>query len=215
MKAFQSICIHRDNAILVIVDAQNEFAKPGGKWYTETVAQIAPAVISSIHGLAERVRNAGIPVIYIQSVRTHQEPQLTIWGREPILKIGTWASQIIDELQPHKQDFVVQKFKHDPFYKTELDQVLARLVPDPTRYYAVVTGGMVNVCLYHATMGFHLRDFWTVVLEDCVFYITEPDKARALEQFSGPGYPNVFLSRSDLIEVSPVPVTRPFPKPGT
>lgn len=216
MKALQSIRIDPDNAILVIVDVENEFCKPGGKIYSEVSAGVAPRVIATIQGLSEKARNAGIPIIYIQSVRTLEEPEFAVFGQEPILQIDTWASEIVDELEPHKGDIVVQKFCHDPFYKTDLEQVLRELVPDPTNYYAVVTGGDVGVCLYHAVMGFHLRDYWTIVPVDCVYYISEARNQRALEQFSDPPYPNVFLSRADLIAVSKsARLPHAWPKPGT
>ena len=215
MKGLQSIQINRENAILVIVDMENEFCKPGGKLYSETSARIMPGVISAIHGLAERVRSAGIPIIYIQSARTLQEPEFTVFGTEPVLKLETWAAEIVEELEPQKGDIIVRKFSHDPFYKPDLDRVLQNLVRDPTWCYAVVTGGAINVCAYHTVMGFYLRNYWTVVPVDSVYYLGDPDNQRALEQFSHLAYPNVFLSRSDLIEVSQVPtVARPAPMPA-
>lgn len=216
MKALQSIQINRENAILVIVDMENEFCKPGGKLYTETSARIMSGVISAIHKLAERARGAGIPIIYIQSVRTLQEPEFTVFGVEPVLKLGTWAAEIVEELEPQKGDIVVQKFSHDSFYKPNLDQVLQKLVPDPTWCCAVVTGGAINVCVYHTVMGFHLRNYWTAVPVDSVYYMNDSGNQRALEQFSDSGpYPNIFLSRSDIIEVSSVPAAaRPAPMPA-
>ena len=216
MKSLQKIHVNVANAILVIVDAQNESLKPGGKHYNRTKARIVPGIISAINGLAERCRGAGVPIIHMQSVRTLKEPEFTVFGRKPIREIGTWAAEFAEELKPRQGEVVVQKFSHDAFYQTELDQVLQRLVPDPTRCYALLTGGALNVCLHHAVMGFHLRNYWTVVLLDCVFYGTNRDKQIALEQFSREGYPNIFLSRSDLVEVShdsaerypaPVPVS--------
>jgi len=203
MKPLQSFHINQQNAILIIVDVQNEFARPGGKLGSEVSARIMPGVISAIQRLAEPARSAGIPIIYIQSVRTLKEPEFTVFGREPHLELGTWAAEIVDELKPYEGDMVVQKFSHDPFLRQDLDEVLQKLVPDPTKYYAVVTGGAINVCVYHTVMGFHLRNYWTVVPVDCVYYINEAAYGRALEQFSEERpYPNVFLSRSDLIEIS-------------
>jgi len=215
MKSLQPIYINRENAILTIVDMQNEFCKPGGKRYGETMARILPGVVSAINRLAEQARRVGVPVIYVQSVRTLKEPEVTVFGKEPILEIGTWASEIIEELKPHQGDIVVQKFSHDPFLKPDLDQVLQKLVPEPTKYYAIVTGGAVNVCHYHAVMGFYLRDYWTVVPVDSVYYLSDDNNQRALEQFSGFPYPSIFLSRSDLVEISDDPtVVRPTPIPG-
>ena len=121
--------------------------------------------------------------------------------------------EIVDELQPHGQNPVIQKFSHDPFWNTDLDRILETLVPDTTRYYAIVTGGSVSVCAYHAVLGFHLRNYWTVVPVDCVFYSIDSGKQRALEQLSSPAYSNVFLSHSDLIEVHDVPSSPPQPMP--
>lgn len=215
MKALQRFEINPKNAIMIIVDMENEFCKKGGRLFTETSARIMPGVIESIKGLAARIRSAGIPVIYIQSVRTGKEPDFTVFGVEPNLQIGTWASEIIEELKPQQHDIIVQKFSHDPFLTPELDNVLKKLVPDPTSCCAVVTGGAVNVCVYHTTMGFHLRNYWTVVPVDCVYYMTDAGKERALEQFSDIApYPNIFLSRSDFVKVSSTPLAiRPSPVP--
>jgi len=215
MKPLQRICINRDNAVMIIVDMEHEFCRPGGKLYSDTSDRIMPGVISAIQGLSERIRNAGIPIIYIHSLRTHKEPEFTVFGLEPILKQGTWAVEIVEELKPHQGDIIVQKSSHDPFYRPDLDKVLQGLVRDPTNCCAVVTGGAVNVCVYHTVMGFHLRDYWTVVPVDSVYYMSDAGNLRALEQFSDFGpYPNIFLSRSDLIEVSQVPSrVRPNPVP--
>jgi nicotinamidase-related amidase len=215
VQALQTIQINPGNAILVIVDMENEFCKPGGKRYSDTGGRIMPGVISAIGELAERCRHAGIPVIYVQSVRSHEEPEFTVFGHEPILKAGTWATEIVEELKPQDGDTIIQKFSHDPFYKPGLDRVLQKLVADPTRYYAVVTGGGLNVCVYHTVLGFHLRDYWTVVLVDSVYYRLDSGKEWALKQFSMGAYPNVLLSRSDLIEVSHVPAAvQPTPMAG-
>ena len=214
MKTLQTVQINRDNTILVIVDMQHEFCKPGGKLYNETSVRIMPAVVSSIQGIADKVRDAGIPVIYIQGLRTLKEPEFTVFHNFPHIEIGTWATEIVEELKPHPGDSIIQKYCHDPFYKTDLDNVLKMLVPDPTSCCALITGGTIDVCAYHTVMGFHIRDYWTVVLSDSVYYLNDSDYHRALEQFSGPAYPNVFLSRSEMVNVSPVrKIGRPELKP--
>jgi ureidoacrylate peracid hydrolase len=204
MKSLQKLTVNPANAVLIIVDVQNEFCQPGGKVYTETSARVSPGVIARVKDLSGRARRAGVPIIYIQSVRTLTEPQFTVFKSRPSLEIGTWASEIVADLTPQGEDIVVQKRSHDPFYRTELDAVLERLVPDPTSCCAIVTGGTINVCVYHTLLGLYARNYWTVVPEDCVFYIIESGKRIALEHVTMSGYPNIFLSRSDLIEVSPV-----------
>ena len=215
MKQLQTIYINSGNAILVIVDMENRFCNPASPIYSEVSARHTPTVIRNIQRLAEEARDAGIPVIYIQSVRTQKEPEFTIFGREPALEIGTWDVEIVDELKPHEGDIIVQKFSHDAFYKTDLDKVLERLVPNPTDYYTVVTGGNANICVLHAVLGFYVRNYWTVVPVDSIYYGSEAGNQRALDQFSQ-GYINVFLSRSDLIKLSKIPEeAQRRPVPGT
>ncbi len=141
MKALQNIYINSGNAILVIVDMENDFSRPAGKKFPSPRDRTVPPVITAIQGFTERARSAGIPIIYIQSVRTLQEPDFTVFGSSPYVELGTWGAEIIDELKPHEGDIIVQKFSHDAFHNTNLDEVLQKLVPDPTRHYAIVTGG--------------------------------------------------------------------------
>ncbi len=184
--------------------------------YYEARAHLLPKIVSAIQRLVGQCRNAGIPIIYVQSVRTFKEAEFTVFGREPHLELGSWGAEIVQELKPQNGDTIVQKFSHDPFFKPELDQALQRLGLDPTRCQAIVTGGGLAVCVYHAVLGFYLRDYWTVVPVDCVYYKPGGQKRKVFEQFSLPAYPSIFLSRSDLIEVSQVPdASRPTLVPGS
>ncbi|MBI4200631.1 MAG: cysteine hydrolase [Chloroflexi bacterium] len=208
MKQLHPVQANPANALLVVVDVQNEFAKVGGLGgaasgpVTAAMARAMAPKVRVIQGLVEKARASRVQVMYVQSVRTHQEPDFTVFNYSPrYLKVGSWGAQIVDELKPQEGDVVIQKFCHDPFHRTNIDQVLARLVPDPTRHIAIVTGGGINVCAYHAVMGFYFRNYWTVVPVDAV-YGNEEGTRLALEQFSGAAYPNIFLSRSDLVQFS-------------
>lgn len=215
MKEPQEVHINPRNSLVVVVDMENEHCKPGGRNYSPYKAQRMPGVISVIGSFLERARDVSIPVIYVQSVRTLKEPEFTVFGRAPYLEKGTWAVEIVSELEPDKKDPVVQKFTHDPFYNTDLDRLLPGLVPDPTSCYAIITGGGLATCVRHAVMGFYLRGYWTVVPEDCVYAGNDAEREGALAHFSQRGYPSIFLSRSDLIKISADPaVTGPRPVPG-
>ena len=206
MKLEQAIDINPANSILVVVDVQNEFCKPGGARYTNTNARLMPAVIPAIQCLVEKVRAAKIPIIYVHSVRTLKETEFTVFGRDHYLELGSWGAEIIDEIKPKKDDIVIDKFSHDCFLRKDMDEALNKLVPDPTNCQAIITGGNINICVYHAAMGFHLRDYWTVMVTDCCFYSVDSAKETAMTQFSLMGYPNIFLTRSDLINISSIPV---------
>ena len=206
MKSLQKVTINPANAILVIVDMQNDFCRAEGKWFTGISARVMPGVISAVNDLVKRARGARIPDIYIQSI-----PESS--SEKPL--DNPWGIQIIDEIKPGERDTVIRKSSHDAFYQTDLDRVLTKLVPEPALCQAMVTGGAVNVCAYHAILGFHVRNYWTVVPVDGVYYSREDGKELALEMLSWRAYRNVFFSRTDLIEVSEVPAAgRPGLIPG-
>jgi ureidoacrylate peracid hydrolase len=209
VKDLHAIEANPANAVLVVVDVQNAFAKAGGLnaargAVTEAQEQAALRPIAAIQKLVGQARATSVPIVYIQSVRTHNEPLITIFNFPRILAIGSWDAAIVDELTPREDEIVVQKFSLDPFFRTKLDKVLEGMVPEPTQHQAIVTGGAANVCAYNAVMGFHLRDYWTVVATDAL-YGSEPGREYALAHFSSPVYPNIVLTRSDLIRFSATP----------
>jgi nicotinamidase-related amidase len=215
VKELQPIHVNRTNAILTIVDVQNRNCHPDGESYDEQKARVVPAALGVITSLVARSRAAGVPIVYIQSVRTHDEPEVTVFGYPKRMKIGTWDVEIVDDIKPQPGDAVVQKFSHDAFFETELDSVLRRLVPDPTAHHVLVVGGATNLCVYHAVMGFYLRNYWTTVVTDGVYCRTDAARDRAFEQFSDRSYPNIFLSTSDLVHISDdATVSGPWPVPG-
>jgi nicotinamidase-related amidase len=206
MKQCQPVEANPANALLVVVDVQNAFAKAGGRnaargEVTKAQEEAAAAPIAAIATLLGGARDAGVPVVYIQSVRTHREPLIAVFGFPRILEIGSWDAEIIPEVAPRGCERVVQKFSLDAFHGTRLDEVLRELVPEPTRHQTIVTGGAANVCAWNAVMGFHLRDYWTVVPIDALYGSAEGHDY-AVGQFSSPLYPNIFLTTSQQVTFS-------------
>lgn len=204
MKDIHSIYANPGNAIVTVVNMQNEFCKPGGIIHDDRALEQMPQVISAVRTVTEQAREVGIPIIHIQSLRTQEEPEFTVYGAKPILKAGTWATEIIDELKPHEQDIVVQAWWHDPFSKTKLNNIVEGLVEEPTKSHAIVMGGDIVGCLYLTMMGFFLRNHWVVLPIDAA-YGDQEGQEFALTQYSKSSLPGVFLARSDLLEFSRVP----------
>ena len=186
-------------AVLILTNLQNEYCAPGGLKYSPENAECIPA----IKALVESARRSGVPIVYIQSIRTQKEAAVTVWDHERILHENSWNAQIVDELFPGEvNEYVVRSNSHDPFFNTELDNVLRQIVPNPTEHYAIVTGLPSNIDLWHAVDGFHLRDYWTVLPVDCAAGDAEVHR-ETLERWDTFGHWNVFASRSDLITFDP------------
>jgi nicotinamidase-related amidase len=204
MKDAHRIYANPKNTILVVVNMQNEFCKPGGIIYDDRPVKQMPRVIAATRTLTEQAREVGISIIHIQSLRTQVEPEFTVYGNKPIVKAGSWGADIVDELTPHEHDVVLGVWWQDPFYKSKLSHIVKGLVEDPTKSHAIVTGGDIVGSVYLTVMGFYLRNHWTVVPVDAL-YGDEEGREFALNQFSKSTLPSIFLTRSDLVEFSKAP----------
>jgi ureidoacrylate peracid hydrolase len=149
-----------ERTALVIVDMQNLFCNRNPESRSN-------AVIEGNVRLLEKARKAGVKVIFIQSTRTPDALEFTKYGKEPMLLEGTWEWEIVKELAPLPDEIVMRKYSHDPFARTELDEILIREEIVPTDTTIIVTGVSASVCANAACLGFSNRHYMTIIPMDC------------------------------------------------
>ncbi len=202
MKGLQQIQADADNSLLVVIDMQKEQnMRSGGIPEPNAERSTREAIVPAVQGLLDRAREARVRVIHVQSVRNHLESEFTVFEYNPILKIGTWNSEFIDEVAPLPGEIVVRKWCHDPWYETDLERVLNGLVTDPTKVQVLVAGGGGTGCYLLGVMGFYVRNYRTVAVVDAI-YGGPTVTANHFSRTSYPTFPNIPLSRSDLIQFS-------------
>jgi nicotinamidase-related amidase len=188
--------LHPESTGLVIVDMQVEGCErhgPGMK-----------PVIANLRRLLDRVREINGKIIHVQSVRTKDHPEFTVFGRPYGLLIGSPGAEFVEELKPLPTENVVQKTSHDCFYKTSMEAVLEKLDLRPCRDKIVVTGIGSSNCVYHAVIGFHIRNYYSIVPEDCIHGVDPQSQPFALHQFRSNAYNfNVTVSRSEDLQFGP------------
>ena len=190
----QTIALSPRSSALVIVDMQAEGCERHG-------AGVKP-VIAKIRSLLERFRRADGRIIHVQSVRTKEHPEFTFFGKEYSLIDDTPAVAFVEELKPLPNEVVVKKYSHDCFYQTGMEEQLKKFDLRPCRDHIVVTGIGSNNCVYHAVIGFHIRNYIVHVPEDCIHASRAEGQQFALSQFRSPAYNfNVNVTRSDNIIV--------------
>lgn len=184
-----------DSTGLVIVDMQVEGCERHGPG-------VQP-VIFKIRSLLDRYRGVDGKIIHVQSVRSKNHPEFTVFGRNYGLLEGSAGVEFVDALKPLPGERVVQKTSHDCFYKTSMESILEEFDLRPCRDTIVVTGIGSNNCVYHAVVGFHIRNYLTVVPEECI-HATHPEgQAFALSQFRSHAYNfNIKVIQSEDIHLS-------------
>lgn len=166
---------------LVVVDMENYFCKKLGN----------PRMYDVIDGnvrLLEKARAAGAKVIFIQSVRTPEALEVTVFGRDPMLLEGTEDVEIVAELAPLPGEPVVKKYSHDPFARTELEDVLDREGIKEGEWTVLVTGVSAAVCAHACALGFSNRHYMTLIPMDCTAAGTVEEEARTYHQYMSRAY---------------------------
>ena len=194
MEAHPTVELAPEHTGLIIVDMQTEGCERHG-------ATLKP-VIKNIRALLDRFRQIGGKIIHIQSVRSKDHPEFTFFGKSHSLIEDSPAVEFVDELRPYPNEIIVKKYSHDCFYQTTMEEQLKALDLRPCRDHVVVTGIGSNNCVYHAVIGFHIRNYIIHVPEDCI-HASRPDGQQfALSQFRSPAYDfNVHVTRSENIQL--------------
>src|SRR5580765_288071 len=145
MDSERTIELAAERTGLVIVDMQAEGCERHGP-------TLKP-VIKNIRKLLDRFRAANGKIIHVQSVRSKDHPEFTVFGKDYSLIDGTPAVAFIEELKPLPGETIVKKFSHDCFYQPTMEDTLNRLDLRSCRDRIVVTGIGTNNCVYHAVTG--------------------------------------------------------------
>ena len=195
MEVEQLLQISPENSALIIVDMQAEGCERHG-------STLKP-VSKNIRALLDRFRHVNGNIIHVQSVRAKDHPEFTVFGKEYSLIENSPSVEFVDELKPLQNEIVVQKFSHDCFYRTTMEEELRRLDLRSCRDRIVVTGIGSNNCVYHAVIGFHIRNYFVIVPEDCIHASRPEGQQFALSQFRSPAYNfNVTVARSEDIKIA-------------
>ena len=153
----------KENSALLIIDMQNAFINTEGslsKMGLDTSR--TSTVIDPIKELKKEFKAQNRPVIYIQHTHRADRTDAGIIAKvfPPIMDLGhciegTWDGEIIDELKPETDDYIVKKHRFSAFYNTQLEDVLRGLGIETL----VVTGIATNVCVESTVRDAFYRDY--------------------------------------------------------
>jgi nicotinamidase-related amidase len=154
--------------------------------------------------LLQKAREAGVKVVFIQSVRSEDALEFTVFNRPLHLLEGTDDITIVEEIAPLPGESVVEKRSHDPWLRTELDSILQEAGLRPGETTAIVTGVSASVCARACALGFSHRDYMTLIAVDCTAASTPEHEAMAFAHFQQSAYSyNTDFTTSSLVEFVP------------
>jgi ureidoacrylate peracid hydrolase len=167
--------MNRSNTALVLHDMQNDFIKES------LVRPEMQAVVKRTRALIDLAHSLPIPVIY---TRVETDPAIMFPSeRAPYLRRpgsicvkGSPGAEIINELEPTADDYVVTKVRSSAFYQTKLDTLLRV----KGVWILIVAGGSTNWGVEWLARDAKCRDIVTVALRDCTYSATPEAQAASL-----------------------------------
>jgi ureidoacrylate peracid hydrolase len=155
---------HNVNPALIVIDVQNGFVSKGGS-YDQLGMKVShyQHVIPQILELIRLCRNVNLPIFYTQAVReksgidlltnTHRilpKSREERIRKKPICVIGTWDSDIVDEIKPSPMDHIVIKRRDSAFQDTEIGVWLKSIGIDTLAFCGIDTSICVEASLRDA-----------------------------------------------------------------
>lgn len=159
---------------VIVVDMLNDFVT--GDLKTDRAARI----VKPLKKLVEAARNHGVPVIYSNDAHFSTDFEVVEkWGVHAIK--GTPGAQVIPELAPTENDFVVEKRVYSGFYETGLDSLLRSLYKGMGVETVILTGLHTHICVRHTAADAFFRGYKIIIPRDGVEAFTREDHEEGLK----------------------------------
>ncbi len=165
-----------NNSALVLHDMQNDFMR-------ESLAK--PEMIEAVkqtRALIDLAHSLPIPVIYTRvesdPAMSHPPERAAYLRRKappPCVK-DTPGAEIIDQLKPTANDYVVTKVRSSAFYGTKMEALLRV----KGVWILIVVGGSTNWGVEWLARDALTRDLVTIALRDCTYSPTPEAQAASL-----------------------------------
>ncbi|GIW46555.1 MAG: peroxyureidoacrylate/ureidoacrylate amidohydrolase RutB [Deltaproteobacteria bacterium] len=197
------------NPVLLVVDMQNGFCSKGGS-FDKFGFNIKPyrAIIPNIRRMIDYMRGKGVPIYYSKAIREASGIDLIDKvhkiipesRRERLEKMhlcirDTWDSDIVDELKPEPEDYIVEKRRDSVFQDTEFELWLKALRADTI----VFTGIDTYICVESTVRDAFNKGYDVILLKDCVASRNQKHHENTLEQIAE-AY-GLVLSSNELISM--------------
>jgi len=139
----------------------NDYANEKGKIFCKP----APSIVQNINSLLKLGRDKKWDIIFVNTELGKSEKESILfkkWGAQA--EKGTWACEVIKEIDKLDSDLVVPKTTFDGFYNTSLDRTLV----DLKIKNVIVVGIHTHVCVQFTAMSAANRGYKVVAIEECM-----------------------------------------------
>ncbi len=166
--------LNKNNTGLLVIDMQNGFCHDDGSFGGAMGLDITP-LKESISGCVELVKAArekNYPIAFTRYLykEDYSDGGVLVNDLMPglaevdSLKEGTWDVEIIDELKPSEDEFVLNKNRPSAYYNTGLENWLK----ENNLKQLIICGVTTSICVETTTRDLSQEDYRVVIASDAV-----------------------------------------------
>lgn len=149
---------------VILVDMLNDFVTGA------LTCERSVALVPRLKKLVEAARAKGVHVIYSNDAHIKGiDHELELWGDHAI--IGTKGAEVVPELTPGPNDYIVPKRRYSGFFQTDLHLLLTELGVDTL----IMTGLHAHMCVRHTTADAYCWGYKIIAATDGMDSFTEED----------------------------------------
>lgn len=158
---------------VIVVDMLNDFTLDDAPLKVDENKKIIP----NIRELIDNARSIGDSIIYVCDSHQENDKEFEIWPKHCVK--GTKGAEIVSELKPLDNDFIVNKTTYDGFYNTVLHSLLSNLNINEIK----ICGCVSNICILHTASSAVLRGYKVEIPVNCIASLDEYSKEYAINHF--------------------------------
>lgn len=148
--------LEQDTSCLIIIDMLNDFVKENGS----LIVPKAKSLIPNQKKLLDAFNRRNMRVLHLVDNHQPDDDEFKQWP--PHAVIGTWGSQIIDELKPDSKGQVVPKRRYSGFFGTDLDLRLREKKIESV----LLVGVLTDICVMYTAADALSRGYKVGVISD-------------------------------------------------
>ncbi len=178
--------LHLDlaKAAILVIDMQNDFCHPDG-WLSHIGVDVTPArtPINPLKTLLPELRAVKVPIIWVNwgnrpDLLNISPGLLHVYNPTgdgvglgdplpkngaPVLRLGSWAAAVVDELEQKPEDIRVDKYRMSGFWDTALDSILRNL-GKTTLFFGGVNA---DQCVMATLQDANFLGYDCILVKDC------------------------------------------------
>ncbi len=171
---------------LIVVDMQIDFCHEcGAQAINGFDVAGCRRIVPALQGLIGAAREADITLYFVRTTHdnTTDSPAwaaLHDYWVQPVCQTGSWGVEFYG-VSPAPQDVTITKHRYSAFVGTELELRLQSTGRDTL----FVTGVTTNVCVESTVRDAYMRNFYTILVEDCTAAVTDDAHRATLRTIRG------------------------------